>query len=482
MTRSRCSAWLPQAGTSARTLVSHRLRSCSAVYPIAPCTCSAARAASAAASAQATFAAETSRAAVAASVGDRRGGRVEQRTGELQPDRHVRQLVLDRLECPHRLAELGTQRPRGARWPRAARGPRRAAARNRPAPPCRTRGPPPRPRRGPLRRARSRRTASGPGPPTGAWPRPWPPGRRPPRRAATSPAASASAANGSRGGTASVAIRSPAASPASHSAAGPRRPARATPPGRPPSSASAASSAGHGREGLRHRSRHRVMTEFRAGGHEVRRAGAEPAPLLRHGERGDPETGEPPPQRQPGSPVAVGPPPRGRRHVGRGEHVVQGRGELAHLGQSQQPLGDHRALDLVRARVDRARQGEQVALEPAVAAQLGARPEQVQRRLVQRQVELGPEHLAQARLGPERPAVGEPGGGRLRVQLIRARPDPRVGDPVRAWRCRPGRRPAATARPAGRRPRETVPGCAATARVRGWPCSSRSASRRRAPR
>ena len=66
-TRWRCQAWLPQAGASARTLVSHRLRSCSAVYPIAPCTWSAARAASAAASAQATLAAETSRGAVAAS-------------------------------------------------------------------------------------------------------------------------------------------------------------------------------------------------------------------------------------------------------------------------------------------------------------------------------------------------------------------------------------------------------------------------------
>src|ERR1700684_2480931 len=101
---------------------------------MAPCTCSAARAAWCAASAQATFAADTSRGAVAepaasamaaaASRGradshpvaaaplragpapgrgrragrERDGRRVEQGPGELQPDRRVGEVMLDRLE------------------------------------------------------------------------------------------------------------------------------------------------------------------------------------------------------------------------------------------------------------------------------------------------------------------------------------------------------------------------------------------------
>ena len=69
--------------------------------------------------------------------------------------------------------------------------------------------------------------------------------------------------------------------------------------------------------------------------------------------------------------------------------------------QAEHALGDHVALDLVRARVDRARERELVALHPGrvvAVEQLGVRAEQVERELVQSHVELRPEHLHHARL------------------------------------------------------------------------------------
>ena len=230
---------------------------------------------------------------------------------------------------------------------------------------------------------------------------------------------------------------------------------------------------GHGRQRLGHRSGQRVVTEFLAGHHEVQRARAESAPLLRHRERGDAEPGQPPPQGQAGRQVAVGPPPRGGRHVGPAQQVVQRPGELLPLGpahrgrahrgtQAEDPLGDQRALDLVGARVDRARQREQVVLQPAPVrsvADLGVRTQQVKRRLVQRDVELGPEHLAQAGFGSQRAAGGQPFGGRLRVQLVGAGADPGVGHPVpQGGIVRVAGPPPQLGQPGGRR--EEPPGAA----------------------
>jgi hypothetical protein len=84
---------------------------------------------------------------------------------------------------------------------------------------------------------------------------------------------------------------------------------------------------------LGHRPRHRVMPELLAGHHDVGQAGAEPAPALRHGERGDTEPGELAPQRQAGGAVPAGPPPRGAGRVGPREQAVQRRAEQLLLGR-----------------------------------------------------------------------------------------------------------------------------------------------------
>ncbi len=188
------------------------------------------------------------------------------------------------------------------------------------------------------------------------------------------------------------------------------------------------------------------MTELLARGREVGRAGAEAAPLLRYGQRGGAKVGQPPPEGEPGRQVAGRPRAGGGGRVRRSQEVVQrrrpgGRGRtIKRRGrtvqgrgrprQAQHPLGDDGALDLVGAGVDRPGQREQAALEPAFASDLGPRAEQVERGLVERDVELRPEHLAHARLRPERPALGQPHSGRVGVQLIRAGADPRVRDPV----------------------------------------------------
>ena len=74
--------------------------------PIAPCVCSAERAASSAASAAATLAALTSRAVSGESVGERQRRPVDQRPGQLERDVHVGELVLDRLVGADHPAEL----------------------------------------------------------------------------------------------------------------------------------------------------------------------------------------------------------------------------------------------------------------------------------------------------------------------------------------------------------------------------------------
>ena len=220
-TTARCSAWLPQAGTSARDLGQPQAEvvflgvADRAVHlqrgpgrPVrrvgagdlggghVPAGCTAG----------------------ATAHRDRDSGRVQQRPGELQPDRHVGQLMLDRLERADRLAELGPLRgmPHAGLQQRAARAeqsaPRWPACR---AACARAAGQRSR-RRGPAARRAAPRPASGPRPPTGAGSPALASHTEPAETSSTRPAASASAANGSRGGAASVPSSSPAASPASH--------------------------------------------------------------------------------------------------------------------------------------------------------------------------------------------------------------------------------------------------------------------------
>src|SRR5262245_59222537 len=69
-------------------------------------------------------------------------------------------------------------------------------------------------------------------------------------------------------------------------------------------------------------------------------------------------------------------------------------------GQTQQAFGGDVALDLVGAGVDRTRQRELVALRPR-SFELGLGTEEVERELVQVDVELAPPDLVDGRLGPE---------------------------------------------------------------------------------
>jgi hypothetical protein len=85
-------------------------------------------------------------------------------------------------------------------------------------------------------------------------------------------------------------------------------------------------------------------------------------------------------------------------------------------------------LDLVGARVDRPRERELVTLDPGrvIAVQeLGVRTEEVERELVQLDVELRPEHLHHARLRPRARAFGNARHGPERLPAVRLRVDPR---------------------------------------------------------
>ena len=95
------------------------------------------------------------------------------------------------------------------------------------------------------------------------------------------------------------------------------------------------------------------MPKLLAGDGHVLQAGTEPAPALRHRERGDTEAGELPPQRLAGRMVARRPPACGAGYVGRGERIMQGCAELFLL------CGPHPAV-LLRP--------EPVLLEPVLIA------------------------------------------------------------------------------------------------------------------
>src|ERR1700722_2946810 len=97
--------------------------------------------------------------------------------------------------------------------------------------------------------------------------------------------------------------------------------------------------------------------------------------------------------------------------------------------QPEHPLGDDVALDLVRAGVDRAGEGELEALHPG-AVDLGVRAEEAEGDLVHSHVHLRPEDLVQARLGADRLSVGEPRRGLEGVEAVALGVDPRLGDLV----------------------------------------------------
>ena len=223
-----------------------------------------------------------------------------------------------------------------------------------------------------------------------------------------------------------------------------------------------------GGDRLGHRPRQRVMPELLAGDHDIQQAGAEPAAALGHRQGGDAHPGELAPQRQ------AGPPGRPLAHcraapgasaavsrsctdtancscsADRPSLICAASSVRPHRRQPQQPLGDHRALDLVRARVDRPGQREQVAVQPAAvrrrpgrAARPGARAGPAPSRAAQRRARTRtpcpgstPRPACRRRRACQRwrrCAAGRP------ARRSRRRP------PGRAPRCRPGHRPAATA-------------------------------------
>src|SRR3954447_15359722 len=83
--------------------------------------------------------------------------------------------------------------------------------------------------------------------------------------------------------------------------------------------------------------------------------------------------------------------------------------------QAQAALGRDVALDLVGPGADRAGQRELPALRPR-ARRLRVGREQVERDLVQLDVELGPPDLHQARLRTGRPTLDRPGDGLQRLE------------------------------------------------------------------
>ena len=189
---------------------------------------------------------------------------------------------------------------------------------------------------------------------------------------------------------------------------------------RPGAPAASLVAAGRGQQrrgdegGLGERQRQRDAAGLLEQRHQV--AGVEPeaAALLRHAPRAEhAQLGQLRARPRPpaaGSASAAAPRPRGRRPAGtRGEQLADGvaqRGLVvgqreAHTSphvprQAEQALGDDVALDLVGPGVDRAGQREEEAAAPR-AVELGRRAEQVQRGLVQPDVELRPEQLVQAR-------------------------------------------------------------------------------------
>ena len=147
-------------------------------------------------------------------------------------------------------------------------------------------------------------------------------------------------------------------------------------------------------------------------------------------------------------------------------------------GEAEDALGDDVPLDLVGARVDRSGQREQVAVRPG-RRDLGLRSEQVERGLVQGDVELAPPDLVHRAGRADVAAVGELGDGAPGVEAVRLGAHPGV-DHGRSRAPGPGRR--RTGRAGGRPRRRSVPASAATARARCRRCSSPPASRRRARR
>src|SRR3954454_18269667 len=87
----------------------------------------------------------------------------------------------------------------------------------------------------------------------------------------------------------------------------------------------------------------------------------------------------------------------------------EGNASPAALRQAQHALGDDVALDLVRARVDGAGQGEDVPLGPVGVSQLAVPAQEIEGGLGDADVVLGPEDLVQAGLGAKRLAPQEAG-------------------------------------------------------------------------
>jgi hypothetical protein len=150
--------------------------------------------------------------------------------------------------------------------------------------------------------------------------------------------------------------------------------------------------------------------------HQIRRVRLDTVELLRHRERGDAEVGQRGPDLAARRGVTLSPGPYGGGDVGRRQRGVDAGGEVtllfvecefhfasqSSLGQPEHPLGDDVALNLVGARVDRATECEQQPIGPGVG-QFGVGPAQFERTLVQRHVEVAPEHLGHRRLRTQFP-------------------------------------------------------------------------------
>jgi hypothetical protein len=256
----------------------------------------------------------------ALAFGNGDGRRAEQRPGELEPDRHVGELVLDRLERPDRPAELAPlpgMADAGLQQGAArAEQLRRAGQRARLARPFH--------RTGHRRTLGQHLAAAGLRQRPGRVHRPVPGARR---------GQPHGAGLGEQDQPGRVGVRRPG-QPRRQGEGGDQVPGGQA--GQPPGAQALVGQRGdqlRDRGGrLGHRPRHGVMPELLACDHDVQPAGAEPAGARRYRQRGDAKPRELAPQRQAGGVVPAGPPPCGAGHVGGGEQIMQGRGELLLLG------------------------------------------------------------------------------------------------------------------------------------------------------